>query len=211
MKILRVEYLLQNGAFASSAEHEGLLEEIRDAIKAVAWPPGNASFVINPIKQANGVKPIKNGCMDRLYAHGWRHEKRMKIASDAKPGPVDAVKTLSGGREFVLEWETGNISSSHRALNKVAIGLLEKTIVGGALIVPSREMYRWLTDRVGNYREIEPYFPVWKNLRIDEGVLLVIEVEYDATSDQVPVIAKGTDGRAKKTKKKDTRRKRKSN
>ncbi len=202
MKILRIEYLIRKGPFSTSAEFEQLLGEIKDSIQAVAWPPGSDSFVINPVKQANGVKPIKNGCMEHLYGQGWRHEKRMKITADVEPGPVDAVKTVSGGREFVLEWETGNISSSHRALNKVAVGLLERIIVGGALIVPSRDMYKWLTDRVGNYREIEPYFPVWKNLQIDEGVLLVIEVEHDGTSDQVPFIAKGIDGRAKKPKKK---------
>lgn len=205
MKILRNEYLIRKGPFSTSAEFEELLGEIKDSIQAVAWPPGSDSFVINPVKQANGVKPIKNGCMEHLYKHGWRHEKRMKITADVEPGPVDAVKTVTGGREFVLEWETGNISSSHRALNKVAVGLLERIIIDGALIVPSRDMYRWLTDRVGNYREIEPYFPVWKNLQIDEGVLLVIEVEHDGTSDQVPIIAKGIDGRAKKPKKKVTK------
>ncbi len=170
MKILRIEYLIRKGPFSTSAEFEQLLGEIKDSIQAVAWPPGSDSFVINPVKQANGVKPIKNGCMEHLYGQGWRHEKRMKITADVEPGPVDAVKTVSGGREFVLEWETGNISSSHRALNKVAVGLLD--------------------------------FPVWKNLQIDEGVLLVIEVEHDGTSDQVPFIAKGIDGRAKKPKKK---------
>lgn len=205
MKILRIEYLIRKGPFSTSAEFEELLGEIKDSIQAVAWPPGSDSFVINPVKQANGVKPIKNGCMEHLYQQGWRHEKRMKITADVEPGPVDAVKTVSGGREFVLEWETGNISSSHRALNKVAVGLLERIIIGGALIVPSRDMYKWLTDRVGNYREIEPYFPVWKNLQIDEGVLLVVEVEHDGTSDQVPIIAKGIDGRAKKPKKKATK------
>lgn len=196
MKILRIEYLIRKGAFARSAEFKKVLAEIKDAIQAVSWPPGNSSFIIKPEKQANGVKPIRNGCMAHLYNKGWRHEKWMQIVAKAKPGPVDAVRAVSGGREFVLEWETGNISSSHRALNKIAVGLLEKIIVGGALIVPSREMYTWLTDRVGNYREIEPYFPVWKNLAVEEGVLFVIEVEHDGTSENVPKITKGTDGRA---------------
>ncbi len=196
MKILRVEYLIRKGTFAKSSEFNNVLAEIKDAIRAVNWPLGSSSFTIYPEKRANGVKPIRKGCMDHLYNQGWRHEKRMQIAANAKPGPVDAVRTVSGGREFVLEWETGNISSSHRALNKIAVGLLEKIIVGGVLIVPSREMYTWLTDRVGNYREIEPYFPVWKNLAVNEGVMIVIEVEHDGISDQVPKIAKGTDGRA---------------
>lgn len=196
MKILRVEYLIRKGSFVRSQEFEALFAEITDAIKAVSWPPGSDTFILKPEKMGNGVKPIKDDCMSHLYAHGWRHEKRIEIAAKAKPGPVDAVKNTSTGREFVIEWETGNISSSHRALNKIAVGLLEKTIVGGALIVPSRDMYKWLTDRVGNYREIEPYFPVWKNLKIAEGVLLVIEVEHDGVSEQAPKIIKGTDGRA---------------
>lgn len=202
MKILRIEYLVRKGPFANSKEFDELLKEIKYAIQAVTWPPGSGTFVIHPEKRANGVKPIKNGCMEHLYKHGWRHEDRLTISTSAKPGPVDAAKTVSEGREFVLEWETGNISSSHRALNKVAVGLLEKSIVGGVLIVPSRDMYKWLTDRVGNYREIEPYFPVWRNLLVDEGVLLVIEVEHDATSDLVPIITKGIDGRARKPKQK---------
>jgi hypothetical protein len=106
------------------------------------------------------------------------------------------VKKMSDGRYFAIEWETGNISSSHRALNKMAVGLLDGMLVGGILILPSRDMYRYLTDRIGNYAEIEPYFPVWKNLQIQEGVLAVIEIEHDALSVDVPPIRKGTDGRA---------------
>jgi hypothetical protein len=97
---------------------------------------------------------------------------------------------------FAVEWETGNISSSHRALNKMAVGLIEKVIEGGILILPSRDMYYFLTDRVGNFSELEPYFPVWKNLNISEGVLAIIEIEHDAISMEVSPIKKGTDGRA---------------
>jgi hypothetical protein len=57
-------------------------------------------------------------------------------------------------------------------------------------------MYEHLTDRIGSYSEIEPYFPVWRNLKVREGALAVIEIEHDALSPDVPVIPKGTDGRA---------------
>lgn len=57
-------------------------------------------------------------------------------------------------------------------------------------------MYYWLTDRIGNFREIEPYFPIWRDVTVDERVLAVIEVEHDGTSQDVPRILKGTDGRA---------------
>ena len=81
-------------------------------------------------------------------------------------------------------------------MNKMAVGLLDGVLAGGILVLPSREMYQYLTDRIGNYAEIEPYFPVWKNLQIQEGVLAVIEIEHDALSTDVPTIRKGTDGRA---------------
>lgn len=192
----RTEFLIRRGQFAYSHEFNQVLEEVHAAIQAVCWPPGNDQFIIYPEKQGNGVKPIKEGCMTALYDLGWRHEKRMSIVVNTGPGPVDAVKTLPDSRQFVLEWETGNVSSSHRALNKIATGLLEGVIVGGILIVPSRKMYYWLTDRIGNFREIEPYFPMWRDVTVDEGVLAVIEVEHDGTSQDVPRILKGTDGRA---------------
>ena len=78
----------------------------------------------------------------------------------------------------------------------MAIGLMDGVLAGGILILPSREMYQYLTDRVGNYAEIEPYFPVWRNLSINKGLLAVIEVEHDAVSLDIPPIRKGTDGRA---------------
>ncbi|MDM8516794.1 hypothetical protein QUF76_11390 [Desulfobacterales bacterium HSG16] len=59
-------------------------------------------------------------------------------------------------------------------------------------------MYRFLTDQVGNYPEIEPYFPLWISLPINEGVVAVIEIEHDGLSQDVPPIKKGTNGGAKK-------------
>lgn len=149
-----------------------------------------------PQKKANGVVPIKKNCIAYLVRQGWTIEHRMSIASRLRPGPIDAVRQLSDGRWFAFEWETGNISSSHRALNKMAVGLLDGTLAGGVLILPSRDMYQYLTDRIGNYAEIEPYFPVWKNLSIRDGVLAVIEIEHDDLSMDIPTIQKGTDGRA---------------
>jgi hypothetical protein len=78
----------------------------------------------------------------------------------------------------------------------MALGILKKILIGGALIVPTREMYKYLTDRIGNFPEIEPYFPLWRALRVEEGLLFVIAVEHDAVSRDVPRIKKGTDGRA---------------
>jgi hypothetical protein len=78
----------------------------------------------------------------------------------------------------------------------MALGILKKVLIGGALIVPTRKMYRYLTDRIVNLQELEPYFPLWKALHIDEGLLVVIAIEHDSVSSEVERIAKGTDGRA---------------
>ena len=44
--------------------------------------------------------------------------------------------------------------------------------------------------------ELEPFFPLWRAIKVDEGLLAVIAVEHDAVSKSVPRIPKGTDGRA---------------
>ena len=196
MKIIKIEFLLKKGPFPASSDFENILYEITKAISAVTHPEGTGQFILNPTNKGNGVLPIKKNFIQSLIGRDWMPEHRMSIASRTKPGPIDAVKKLSDGCYFSVEWETGNISSSHRALNKMAVGLLDGVLAGGILVLPSRDMYRYLTDRVGNFAEIEPYFPVWKNLRIKEGVLAVIEIEHDALSTDVPTIKKGTDGRA---------------
>jgi hypothetical protein len=198
MKILRIEFLIKRGKFGESEELGSILNEIQTAIYSVHWPPGSNSFTLFPEKKGNGVVPIKKSCMEYLENHGWELEKRMEIAAREKPGKVDAIKILNNYKYFAVEWETGNISSSHRALNKICVGLLEGILAGGILIVPSRAMYTFLTDRIGNYAEIEPYFPLWKSVLPDDGVLAVVEIEHDGLSRDVPKITKGTDGRAQR-------------
>jgi len=133
--------------------------------------------------------------MQKLQSFGWQLETPVDIATVRRPGPMDATYQVKD-RLFCVEWETGNISSSHRSVNKMALGIMKKTLIGGALILPTREMYQYLTDRIGNFRELSPYFPLWKSLNIEEGLLLVIAIEHDAVSDKAPRIPKGTDGRA---------------
>ena len=198
MKILKTEYLIKTGEFSRSKEFESILTEIYEAIHSITWPENSEKFTLYHVKKASGVVPIKKNFVKFLENNGWKSEYRMKIASRLRPGPVDSVKFLPGKRYFAVEWETGNISSSHRAINKMAIGLLDGVIEGGILILPSRNMYQYLTDRIGNFAEIEPYFNIWKNLKITKGLLAVIEIEHDDLSEDVPPIRKGTDGRALK-------------
>lgn len=198
MKILQIDYLIREGDFGYSEKLDQIVNEIKTAIYSIHWPENSTTFTLYPEKNGNGVVPIKKSCMQSLVQDGWTLEKRMAIASRVKPGKVDAIKKIKDGKYFAVEWETGNVSSSHRALNKMAIGLMDGILCGGILIVPSREMYYYLTDRIGNYAEIEPYFPIWRDVSVKEGVLAVIEVEHDGLSEKVPRILKGTDGRALK-------------
>lgn len=198
MKFKKIEYLIRQGKFSHSKEFERILDEVKRAIELVKWPKGADSFTIYPKRKGNGVKPIKNRCMKSLKKDGWDLEVCMLLGSRQKPGAVDAIKKVGPTKSFVVEWETGNISSSHRALNKMALGMIKGILHGGILILPSRDLYNYLTDRVGSFSEIEPYFDIWKNLHIHEGVLAVIEVEYDALSEDVSKIPKGTDGWARK-------------
>lgn len=200
MKIARTQFLLQAGAFAASAEWETRYEEVCHAIRAVDWPPGSGAFTLYEESgkkrgEGNGVKPIKDACMTRLQKCGWALEAEIGVASVRRMGRIDAACNI-GKKLLCLEWETGNISSTHRALNKMGVGLLKNVLIGGILILPTRKMYAYLTDRVGNYEEIEPYFPLWQSLGISEGVLVVIAIEHEAVSRDVLRIPKGTDGRA---------------
>lgn len=215
MKVLEVHTLIAAGEFATSAEWRTTRKRLHDAITAVDWPPGSGSFTIYPQSgkkrgEGNGVTPIKLGLMRRLQSEGWKLEERLRIADDetvqvpkgqgmaevvSRPGKLDAVLYGTGG-PVALEWETGNISSSHRALNKMALGLLKGILACGVLVVPSRNLYRFLTDRIGNIVELKPYFPVWRSIPCAAGVLEIVVIEYDATSKDVPRIPKGTDGRA---------------
>lgn len=195
MKILRTTYLIKEGEFSKSHEWEYRLAQICEAILNIEWPAGSGSFTLHAKKQSNGVVPIKQSCMADLKQLGWNLETRFSFNSEKRPGPIDAT-CVERGKLLCLEWETGNISSSHRALNKMALGILTSEFIGGVLIIPSRSMYYYLTDRIGNYAEIQPYFKMWQSLPIKEGVLAVIEIEHDELSLDVPQIKKGTDGRA---------------
>ena len=200
MKVVHVERLIDTGRFSASRAWQTIEGQILRAIQSVVWPPGSGSFTLydEPGKgrgKGNGVKPIKEACMQQLKQMGWSLETPVPIAVLKKPGPLDATYAV-GQRLFCLEWETGNISSSHRALNKMALGMLQTTLIGGVLILPTRSMYRYLTDRVGNYAELEPYFPIWRAIPVEEGLLAVFAIEHDAVSRSVARIPKGTDGRA---------------
>ncbi|HTV56804.1 MAG TPA: hypothetical protein VMI06_18035 [Terriglobia bacterium] len=156
MKIVREITLLACGEYAKSKEWKRIRKSLHKAICGVDWPRGSGAFTIYPElgkgrRQGNGVKPIKLGLLEELERQGWKREQPLDIAILKRPGKLDAVLYTQFG-PVALEWETGNISSSHRALNKMALGLLKGVLACGILVVPSRKLYKYLTDRVGTWR-----------------------------------------------------------
>ena len=213
LQITEILTLKAEGAFAGSQEWTDIEATIIKAVTDVDWPVGSGKFTIYPESgkksgMGNGVKPIKTGMMRDLETLGWilespytadgqktKDKAAKRLPKGGRPGDFDAVFESNSG-VTVVEWETGNISSSHRAINKMALGLLHGIICAGVLVVPSGKMAPFLTDRVGNWPEISPYTDLWRSLPITEGVLKIIVIEHDAKSFDVPRIPKGTDGRA---------------
>jgi hypothetical protein len=201
LKIVQKVRLIGCGAYSESDDWHRTRKKIYRAIRGVDWPVGSGTFTIYPESgkkrgKGNGVKPIKDGLIEELRQQGWKIEGKAKNALGAALGDFDAVLATPYG-PVVLEWETGNISSSHRSLNKMAMLLMQGVIAAGILVVPSRKLYRFLTDRIGNIAELEPYFPLWSSVPCKQGILEIAVIEHDAESVKVPRIPKGTDGRAK--------------
>ena len=199
MKIVECYDILNSSLFNTSAELRIAVKEIEEAIKLTDWPHGSGVFTIYPEKQANGVTLIKKPCMNYLVSKGWQTEKLPGIINSSiiKTGDLDALKLTDEGY-IAFEWETGNISSSHRALNKLFLTMQETNTIGSFLVLPTRKMYPFLTDRIGNISELKPYFPLWKNLTGIKGGMRIIAVEHDEENFSVPKIPKGTDGRARR-------------
>lgn len=196
MRLINREPLVETGSFSGSQAHEQVDADVSKGVDAIRWPPESDEFTIRPEKHENGVSPIKDAFMTYLEDSNWNTEERLDIAVNKRPGPIDAVYEFEDGDFFAVEWETGNISSSHRAINKMCVGILENKLKGGILVLPSGDLYPYLTDRVGNYPELVPYFPVWRSLQIEDGYLGIYVVEHDSTSNEVETIDKETDGRA---------------
>lgn len=169
--------------------HKNVTIEVCEAIK-------KAKIIIPPFKNGNGVKPIKHDVMEFLVKKGWTQERPMDLEG-MRAKPLDAYKEFKSLR-VGLEWETGNISSTFRALMKLYKGLIEDKIDYGILALPSHEFYYYLTDRVGNIRELRPYLSVYQKIQVEnQKSLKIIVIEHDSISENARPIPKGTDGRAK--------------
>jgi hypothetical protein len=203
VKLLEYHDILNEHLFSTSASLQQAWIDVEEAIALTDWPHGSGSFTIYPESgkksgQGNGVKMIKVPCIEALQARGWLVEQLPSMGSSVLgTADLDALKLTPEGY-IAFEWETGNISSSHRALNKLFLAMQQTDTLGSFLVVPSNRLKVYLTDRIGNIGELQPYFPLWRSLTGIKGALRIVVVEHDAESFAVPRIPKGTDGRARR-------------
>lgn len=211
MQIIEAHDVVRAGRFPNSKTWRRATAEAETAIEKVDWPWGSGSFSLNPDpgigkegkpdRHPNGVKPINKPMIRHLKSCGWETEALPKLPVGFHGGDVlttgdlDAL-LLERDRYVGFEWETGNVSSTHRAINKLLDGMTRGTLSGGILVLAMRATQRYLTDRVGNFEEIAPYFELWGRYPVPNGALRIYGVGHDKLDSSVPHIPKGKDGRA---------------
>jgi hypothetical protein len=235
MKWLRTLVLFDRGNIVSSEDWGSIHQAFVRSIKSIDSPVGSGLLVLRRktydpgSKQwnRNGVGFLRNRFLEHIVQkEGWQAEGKVDLQNlqeqpelelypSLEPysepitssfGDFDFVTTTAGGLRVAIEWETGNISSSHRSLNKLSIVLATKKIQAGVLILPSRSLYEHLTDRIGNIGELSPYLGMWKSMgeTVERGLLAIAVVEHDELTDDqnFPYLKVGKDGRAVEGKRK---------
>jgi hypothetical protein len=199
------------GSFPGTTLWRRALKDVEAAIAAADWPPGSGTFSLNPEpsitrsrkpdKHPNGVVPIKVPMLLELESRGWETETLPPLP--VGPGSGDVLTTgdldalLRERDSYVgFEWETGNVSSSHRAINKLLDGITRGTLRGGILVLAVRQTAYYLTERIGNFEELAPYFEFWQRYPLPNGALRIYGVGHDTLDPTVPHIPKITTGRA---------------
>lgn len=227
MKWLRTLVLFDQGAVISSADWRTVHESYVRAIGKIDHPKGSGRFKIrervrlgNGQWARNGVHYPRTYFLELMLEEGWQPEGGVDLSHRKQPpvvlypslesyvepitsrfGGFDFVTIAENGTRIAIEWETGNISSSHRSMNKLAIALGNGIIDVGVLIVPSRKLYDHLTDRTGNIGELSGYLSMWEGLKssVERGLLAITVVEHDELTqdDKFPYLPVGDDGRAR--------------
>lgn len=203
---------MDEGGYSQTPAFARAESDLQAAIEEVVWPVGSSDFAIYPESgkargEGNGVVPIKTGFASAIGARGWELEKGApranseteRVVKGSRPGAFDAHLTFQGNEPlpFVAEWETGNISSSHRAINRIGLGIKIGYVSGGVLILPTGALAKFLTDRIGNDPELRPYHQLWAEWKLAPfSYFGIVAIEHDRTSTEVPRLPKGRDGRA---------------
>jgi hypothetical protein len=232
MKLINTVIVFDRGEVAKTSEgwanaHTSYTKVIRE----MEHPPGAGEFKLHPYEEVdgeerrNGVTAIKEQFLTRMQGAKWTDEESLSldagIAAATKADPWLTYPTgeelnqalhasvgdldfwiKSGDEKIGIEWETGNISSSHRSLNKLCLALIYGVLDICVLIVPSRDMYEHLTDRIGNWKELNPYLPLWRGAgtSVKRGMLAITIVEQDSLDESVPYIPRTNAGRSKQGK-----------
>lgn len=229
MKWLRTLILFDKGNIMSSEDWELVHRSYKNAIEEIYHPLGSSSLTIRRKAMRsgstqfnrNGVGFLRSNFLRNMVdIEGWQPEGNVDLGRDRQQpeiclypsrdlyrepiaagfGGFDFLTTAPDGLKVAIEWETGNISSSHRSMNKLAIALKTGIIQAGILILPSRELYVHLTDRIGNISELSGYLEMWESLKstVSQGLLAITVVEHDYLSDDpdLPYLPTGNDGRA---------------
>lgn len=189
----RADFLMQTNDLA----HQAFIE-IEDSILQNSTD-NSGRFIINSSeKNCNGVVPVKEGIYRRLETYyDWFREKPLAYFEDAKKGgPIDVYKEFGDHDNpfnVGLEFETGNISSAHRSMNKLCIGIKHGDLQMAFLIMPIKRLAYYLTDRVSNYEELVPYLDLW-----DDFPIVVFGFDADYYDPTAPLLAKGSDGMSKR-------------
>lgn len=230
MKWLRTLVLFDKGDVISTDDWKTIHAGYVRAIASIDHPKGSGTLTIRKKTQLsngqwrrNGVGYLRKRFLRFMCeTEGWRPECTVDLARNRDQPPIllypslesyrepitsdfggfDFMITATGGTCIAIEWETGNISSSHRSMNKLAIAMTNGLIQVGVLIVPSRKLYEHLTDRIGNIGELSGYLSMWEGLKsvVARGLLAITVVEHDelSTDRSLPYLKVGKDGRAKK-------------
>jgi hypothetical protein len=226
--------LFDQGNVVASPDWKKLHESYVRAIASIEHPRGSGSLTLrrkvklpNNQWKRNGVGYLRKEFLAFMRDHeGWEAESDVALPKDREPptlmlypsmekycepiasnfGGFDFMATAANGTRIAIEWETGNISSSHRSMNKLAIALSSGLMEVGILIVPSRALYEHLTDRIGNIGELSGYLAMWEGLKseVKRGLLAITVVEHDhlTDSEEIKYLAVGDDGRAREGKSK---------
>lgn len=229
MKWLRTLVLFDQGNVISGSDWKTVHESYVRSIRSIDHPKGSGTLCLrrklrlkNSQWQRNGVGYLRRRFLDHMQsAEGWQSEGDVDLSRSREQPPIklypsleayrepitsdfggfDFITTAPMGTKVAIEWETGNISSSHRSMNKLAIALAGDIVQVGVLIVPSRDLYEHLTDRVGNIGELSGYLSMWESLKasVKRGLLAISVVEHDELTDDAafPYLPAANDGRAR--------------